>query len=445
MPVGQDFYNPYRLVQQPGDRPERKYEPDLRTLNGYLGKLICRLDVYTPLEVNYAANERFNKNPKIPGSSLKGMLRSIAEFVGGGCMSIRGQGDEGLWRLCDSAVCCPTCDMFGRMMKGKNGQKNRGKIRIDDALPIQFGRHEEIRIIQGSPKEKHDAFYPKSGQKKCYRKLYHHHTQYLTGMRIKERANGKMQPASLFPVSSGSTFRFEIAFDTLSSEEVGLLAYALELEPGLLHKMGRGKGRGLGSVKIRIETIEIQEPADHFRGQKPDSIWPEDVRKAIDYYHKAPQLNEFRKIVSWDMAKQIEPLRYPSYQWFKDNSQVELRKVDEIIPTLPPFMTDPELPRLATPVKATPGGTADISEITIQSTIEEWHNVNVTFKPGSGEIEVIRAVGNPKKALCKLSDIRNQLGDDLLKKLKKKKSLQNVVAIVDVCGNRGTVTRIART
>jgi CRISPR/Cas system CSM-associated protein Csm3 (group 7 of RAMP superfamily) len=253
MPEGADFTYPYRILQQPDKGPDRRYRPDLSRLRGYLGTFDCLIEVHTPLEVNYDQNAHFNKAPKIPGASMKGIIRSIVEFVGHGCMSISSHDrNDGRWELCGDQACCAACDMFGRLVRGKGGQINRGKVFIGDALPQTWDRHKQLAIYQGRPKEEHRAFYPKSGQY-CYRKFYLHQpsAQQTAAKHSEKHVN------DLFPVAPGSTFAFRVDFEGMEAAEVAVLAWGLELEPGLLHKLGRGKAHGLGSVKIRILTRRI--------------------------------------------------------------------------------------------------------------------------------------------------------------------------------------------
>jgi CRISPR/Cas system CSM-associated protein Csm3 (group 7 of RAMP superfamily) len=347
MPRGEEFFNPYRILKQPDDGPDRRYRPDLSQLVGYLGRMDCRLEAHTPLEVNVRADKHFNVSPVIPGSSLKGVLRSFAELVGRGCMSISDRDRrDGKWALCRDDTCCITCDMFGRMVHGRGGKLNRGKVRFGEAVADQFERHPNLSLLQGRPKEKHTAFYP-SSDTGCYRKLYHHHPTAAVGLNITDRASGKATPDTLFPVKPGSVFSFSVDFEALDVQELALLVYVLELEPGLLHKMGRGKGRGLGSVKIRITRINVQTAAERYRGDSPSEEWPDDVRQSLERLRQNERLDEVRRMLSWDAASKLKPIQYPTYQWFKKYPSRELRRVDEVILAYQ-SADDPPLPELAT-------------------------------------------------------------------------------------------------
>lgn len=55
----------------------------------------------------------------------------------------------------------------------------------------------------------------------------------------------------------GAQFEFEIDFENLESKELGALLYCLELEEGMLHRLGYGKPLGLGSVKVSIQSVQV--------------------------------------------------------------------------------------------------------------------------------------------------------------------------------------------
>lgn len=364
MPRGEDFYNPYRLVRQPGDSPRRDYRPDLSKLTGYVGTLECLLEAHTPLEINYKKDARFSARPRIPGSSLKGTLRSMAELVGGGCVSSRTKMDkEGNWAICSGSVVCPTCDLFGRIYgeEGRQQRVNKGKVLIGEAVPAAsgYGRHPIIYLRQGSPKETHTAFYPPSEGRDCHRKLYHHHPSKVNG--INGHSATMKHVGRLHPVEAGSCFEFSLTFTGLDAKQLALLGYCLELEPGLLHKMGRGKGHGLGSVKIKIRKKSIQDASQRYRGGEMAHEWPRDVKEELQVLQSTPALDEVRKMLSWEAAKALPSIHYPSYHWFKAengnkrNSQTLLRTVSEVFPqALPPLdqSSDPPLPKLRSPVSA---------------------------------------------------------------------------------------------
>ena len=61
------------------------------------------------------------------------------------------------------------------------------------------------------------------------------------------------------PLGPKNIFSFQLAFDNLSIEELGLLLYSLELESGMAHRLGRGRALGMGSVQISVKDIQIRD------------------------------------------------------------------------------------------------------------------------------------------------------------------------------------------
>src|SRR5437016_6279458 len=85
-------YNPYQFVPFPTRVPRAplgRFVGHDRTSSHLLtGKLVCQLNVRTPVLVI----ARDGRQPvKLLASSLRGMLRSVAEIVGQGCGSFIGK------------------------------------------------------------------------------------------------------------------------------------------------------------------------------------------------------------------------------------------------------------------------------------------------------------------------------------------------------------------
>ena len=105
------------------------------------------------------------------------------------------------------------------------------------------------------------------------RKFYWHHkekigksfSEYRKSVempKIKNK-NGKYEKelaynSSLELMDINNEFEFNVNFENLTDEELGVLIYAIELEDGLLHKVGKGKAFGFGSCKIEIEEFILE-------------------------------------------------------------------------------------------------------------------------------------------------------------------------------------------
>lgn len=285
--------DPYGFVRLEG-RPERLAAIPHHRFNGHSGRLTCRLTAKTPL---FVYNPQFARRvgrggheearfpvrdgeATIPGSSLKGVIRSVAEAVGPSCFTLfdgpayRGSGitrgqrvhvelPSGYRHCTKRNQLCPACRIFG-FLRGR--EVHTGKVNISDATAPQ-GSYELMNFItlevlsapkpEGRPK----AYVIQQGRRNIVRgrKFYRHR---LDG--VLTRAGGKRdrQNKTVQPVASGAVFTFEVEYNDLREDELRLLLYALVLEPGLWHKVGMGKPIGLGSAHIEIrEWAQIDRQA----------------------------------------------------------------------------------------------------------------------------------------------------------------------------------------
>ncbi len=91
--------NPYQFVPHDKSCSKLKAEaPSLATFSGFSGYLICEIKTLTPLFIGGKRNEgenpqkidffEINGKPAIPGSSIRGMLRSVLEAATGSCFAV---------------------------------------------------------------------------------------------------------------------------------------------------------------------------------------------------------------------------------------------------------------------------------------------------------------------------------------------------------------------
>ena len=110
---------------------------------------------------------------------------------------------------------------------------------------------------------KTNGTYDLQGSKIRGRKFYWHHKDKIEKkfetfadsikMNSKEKYNSSLQLLDF-----GNEFEFEVYFNNLNDDELGVLIYSLELEDDLLHKIGKGKSLGLGSCKIEIKEALLE-------------------------------------------------------------------------------------------------------------------------------------------------------------------------------------------
>lgn len=133
------------------------------------------------------------------------------------------------------------------------------------------------------------------------RKFYWHHkekigkpfSEYRKSVEMPRDKNGQNKFAynsSLELMDINNEFEFNVNFENLTDEELGVLIYAIELEDGLLHKIGKGKAFGFGSCKIEIKEF-LLENKDKYKDFLIEPF--EKESKKEDYINKAKEKRYF--------------------------------------------------------------------------------------------------------------------------------------------------------
>lgn len=267
------------------------------------GRFVCRLTTKTPLFVSYdptrvTSNERGHEEVRfpvfdgvavIPGSSLKGAIRSVVEAVEPSCLvfpdggehSYRGAGiTRGQevrvrippeFRRCGETVAggdrklpgrlCPACRLFGAVHREWAWA---GKVSISDArskpgeyslMPLQT-----LGVLSAPKPEARQRTYLKGDGSIVGRKFYRHRLDPVVTRAIKDRQNKTVEP-----VAPKATFHFTADYINLSDAELATLLYGLFLEEGLWHKVGMGKPLGLGSAHIEPVRWERRDATARYR------------------------------------------------------------------------------------------------------------------------------------------------------------------------------------
>lgn len=193
--------------------------------------------------------EKVNRQPVLPGSSIKGMLRSLLETIAPCCVasvasSVRRELPNTLTRCTKLDRLCPACRLFG--MSGAGKENYLGQVSVEDALLIDGGQ-----VIIRTPL----LWAPARGSRTLPRR-------YLRGSRIKGRklyypSQPARGPDARIALKTGSTLRTVIHFTNLTKGELGLLLAALGLHPDyrFIPKIGAGKPVGMGSVETYIKYM----------------------------------------------------------------------------------------------------------------------------------------------------------------------------------------------
>lgn len=267
---------PYDFVPFP-QQVERSKTPGhdrLDLASRFSGRLTYRLKALTPVFVgtgSYALGEeagfpqesvirpfyRVNGVPTIPGSSLKGVVRSVAEAVSPSCVTITrvdsNKLPEGVElssdrrNQCTSTNACPACGIFGRMSQ-------LGKALFGDAQLIGDGKTQLFclsplfapRAFRAPP-----VYLDKAGEFKG-RKFYFH---------SQPSEDDRQPPVEVIP--RGHSVEGQVHFENLTAAELGLLFFALGIDGVIVLKLGGGKPLGLGSLRVSKAELAILEP-DHY-------------------------------------------------------------------------------------------------------------------------------------------------------------------------------------
>jgi hypothetical protein len=362
MPQGEKFWNPYRWVPVSQEKVAREKPAYRHRWEGLAGRLHCTLEALTPLLIGSSKGDgRFIRSgrtnqPFIPGTSLKGLIRSLFELIGNACIPFpNGYADAGHalenaaegsgqdWRLDIAAR------TFGYLNRG---QVFAGLIRFTDGKLVDSARETgPFRVVVGQPRpEEHKPFYPDQQR----RKFYHHHVG-ATGL-VPAPSTIK-QTRTVYPLPPGVRFRFQVHFENLREEEFHLLLYCLILEeqatvtlskealgPGaegpktltgpLRHKLGACKPQGGGSVAIGIDKMVLYTNlADRYRGQAAaaQELEGEALRAELSRRTQSiaarndDTMRHLRAMLIYCPDDPRKPTEYPSYQWFQDDRGTPLK------------------------------------------------------------------------------------------------------------------------
>jgi CRISPR/Cas system CSM-associated protein Csm3 (group 7 of RAMP superfamily) len=83
------------------------------------------------------------------------------------------------------------------------------------------------------------------------------------------RADGQLsfsdRQVKVEPISPGQSFQFEIKFENLDTNELGLLCASLRPSETFEHRLGMGRPIGLGSVKLEVGALHLEDRCRRYR------------------------------------------------------------------------------------------------------------------------------------------------------------------------------------
>ncbi len=211
---------------------------DIQQYNGYIdAEIICETAIhigsgYKELDKksNFLVYKtiRYDGKPIIPGSSLKGVVRQIAEAASCSCARD--------FKKCGT---CIVCDMFGSMGRAS-------KIIFPDFI----SDNAELDII-----ECNQQFSPANSKKDCY-KFY----------KVNDKAydyNITENSVQVEVIKYDSVFKGRIHFKKLTEEQLSLLMFSLGLnntkDEQINLKIGGFKNSDIGEVHINITGFNVED------------------------------------------------------------------------------------------------------------------------------------------------------------------------------------------
>jgi CRISPR/Cas system CSM-associated protein Csm3 (group 7 of RAMP superfamily) len=295
----------------------------------------------------------------LPGSSLKGLVRSVVETLCNGCLT----GYEGKpypapanFSPCqENTRLCISCRLFGMMPKQRRAAVFLGKVSAEDALVYKDTRafYEPIYTsVLSAPKPLHQAFYLNQQGMIAGRKFYFHQDELRTIDRLLPVRTVGYRNQYIQPLKEGTWFSGRLNFRSLEADEFAALLLALTLEADMRHKIGYGKPLGLGSILIDVAEVFIVDYIQRYQGSRADSS------RGITSYNLAevqtlvaeqmasfdPQVHAFWKrfrsqqslrdlhdIWEWPPDPTVE-YSYPSKGWFERNKRARIADTRDLYP-----------------------------------------------------------------------------------------------------------------
>ena len=279
---------PFALVKIPSEEPQRREATTHERFQGFTGRLELVFTVESEYLFVGSGNYEFDPNARgnrpdvwhtfnrrngricIPGTSIKGAIRSIVEAISNSCVSLsRGhevrltQLDKSHRERCNSLeTACPACRLFG--FTGL-----RGRIGFEDTFPIEQVNLQIVKIPE----------------------LWHHKPRkirrldkarrFYESKRFEAPADRKPEQGYWFveAIPKGVQFRSTLHFENLSQAELGLIFHALGWQTGqegfdhaFTPKLGGAKPRCFGAVRFEPKRLKLWRGSNWHALLSPETI-----------------------------------------------------------------------------------------------------------------------------------------------------------------------------
>lgn len=239
----------------------------------------------------------------IPGSSLKGTIRSSYEAITKSCLcKTNAQKDKIPDRLSECRVkkeekrVCPACQLFGAMGW-------QGLISFPDCVGVKSATETCFVRSLYPPQPKSKNYY--QGTRKIKgRKFYYHAV---------EAKNQGERGLDAQVATKSYAFKAVLQLKNVSKQQLGALCIVLGQDPKhpMALKVGGGKPIGMGTMTVEIEAIEEPQSlkerythytiseSNHLTGKSLRSFVEEAIQSAHDSLIEQDQLEALAKILKW--------------------------------------------------------------------------------------------------------------------------------------------------
>ncbi len=379
--------NPYDFVPLDTQHPPDRHRPiwhnvlapattqeAVKLYSGYLNLYIKAetplfiRDADSPVQDSRQPGEHIRNNAGrqiIPGTSLKGLLRSVVETLCSGCMTVFRIPNEYTHNPLPQAfvscqnnnALCVACRLFGMMQaRQKNAEVFLGKVNIGDAEVYEDSLYFYDSIftaVLDMPKPRHKAFYlDEQGRSIAGRKFYFHHTDYPRpeNRLIPIGDTGRYRNQHIRPLDTGTEFSARLDFTNLEADEFAALLLAIDMQWDMRHKIGYGKPIGLGSVRIDATELQLVDYAKRYTNFRADrgiskydinqvaALMAEQMASLDPNVHDAwvgfsarSTLAQLHTIWQWSPDSRVE-YAYPSQRWFKEHPQARIKDTVDLYP-----------------------------------------------------------------------------------------------------------------
>jgi CRISPR/Cas system CSM-associated protein Csm3 (group 7 of RAMP superfamily) len=281
---------PFAFVRMPQKQPATQKAPDHDRVDpeALTGKLDLSFEVVSTYlfvgsggydyrdETVFYAFARSRDALVIPGTGIKGAVRSLVETISNSCISLAAPRERNRippnQQSCHSPDrLCPACRLFGMTGRESYG----GRVSFSDAHPQTLIGPELVKIGE--------LHRPRNSQRNT-RKFYAER-HFVPPEDMRPERNYRFVEA----VGTGSVFTTTLSFTNLKREEMSLMLHALGIPYPHTLKLGGAKPRGFGSVRFMpVQLVLWRDPfAD------PERLAGTDLEQRLGAMCRATGLVEF--------------------------------------------------------------------------------------------------------------------------------------------------------